>query len=379
MGRNRSKRTLFVLACYDWMRDYAMSVVGRLFTDNCHVVAVLEQPSKAADFARFPGDKVTIIEMPGNAIARRAFVIYPLPLIRAINRIIKEKEIELVYSVTIDTWLSRFLPRLQRHIPVLYTIHNAIAHETVRESLLKRINHHLLFAAPANRLVKKMKWTVTNSVCQQTYLRNHFPAHTVHFMPFPSLVNKTIATGDTPVAELEGKERYILFFGRIELYKGVHLLYDAYRQHPELHSLPLVIAGSGNIYFEHDESDNIVFVNRFIADEEVARLFSRAAVVVYPYTSATQSGVLSIASYFDVPMVIGDVPYFREVASGKPGIEIVDAADSDLLAQAITKMAESGTGSRPLYNEAYSEISYKQHFDEIADDTINAFKLWKSR
>ena len=62
-----------------------------------------------------------------------------------------------------------------------------------------------------------------------------------------------------------------------------------------------------------------------------------------------------------------------------PGIEIVDAADSTLLAKAITKMAESGTGSRPLYNEAYSEISYKQHFDEIADDTINAFKLWKSR
>ena len=57
---------------------------------------------------------------------------------------------------------------------------------------------------------------------------------------------------------------------------------------------------------------------RFIKDSEVRDLFSRAAVVVYPYISATQSGVTSIASYFDKPMVLSDLPFWLAQFSVAP-------------------------------------------------------------
>ena len=68
------------------------------------------------------------------------------------------------------------------------------------------------------------------------------------------------------------------------------------------------------------EQRDIVLINRFVDDKEVRDLFSKAAVVVYPYISATQSGVISIASYFKKPIVLSDVPYFKEVASGYDGV-----------------------------------------------------------
>ena len=90
-------------------------------------------------------------------------------------------------------------------------------------------------------------------------------------------------------------KEYILFFGTVDKYKGVDLLVDAYCN-LTCKSLKLVIAGRGFDIETHNE--NIIRINRFIEDEEVAYLFKKAKFIVYPYRSATMSGVLSLAYYF---------------------------------------------------------------------------------
>jgi len=40
--------------------------------------------------------------------------------------------------------------------------------------------------------------------------------------------------------------------------------------------------------------------------------------VVFPYISATQSGVLSLACYFRKPALVSDVPFFMEHVSRSP-------------------------------------------------------------
>ena len=150
---------------------------------------------------------------------------------------------------------------------------------------------------------------------------------------------------------------YILFFGNLQLYKGVHVLYEAYLSHPELQSLPLVIAGSGYIYFKRQkkENGNIIFINRYIDDSELKDLFSRAAVVVYPYISATQSGVTSIASYFGKPMVLSDLPFFKQTCEGYQGIEFFPTDDSEALAAAIQRSLQAQqANTRLLYDSQYA-------------------------
>jgi len=157
------------------------------------------------------------------------------------------------------------------------------------------------------------------------------------------------------VAELKDvPDGYILFFGTVQLYKGVHLLYDAYIHHPELNSRPLVVAGAGTAYFKRENDDNAIFINRFMEDSELRDLFSRAAVVVYPYISATQSGVTSIASYFGKPMVLSDLPFFKQTCDGSEGVEFFSSGDSEALAAAIGRCLQSPSSSSGLYQRVYS-------------------------
>ena len=170
---------------------------------------------------------------------------------------------------------------------------------------------------------------------------------------------------------------YILFFGNLQLYKGVHLLYEAYRSHRELQQHPLVIAGAGYVYFERKSEDEkfLIFINRFIDDSELRDLFSRAAVVVYPYISATQSGVASIASYFDKPMVLSDLPFFKQSCDGCPGVEFFTTGDSESLSAAITRSLQSpGASTRPLYDREYTSEALRSTLNHILSQILMSRK-----
>ena len=46
----------------------------------------------------------------------------------------------------------------------------------------------------------------------------------------------------------------------------------------------------------------VTFINKYVPDQEVYQYFSCSDVVVLPYKTASQSGVLQIAYNFDIPI-----------------------------------------------------------------------------
>ena len=121
----------------------------------------------------------------------------------------------------------------------------------------------------------------TASNTQEKELKAMFPHKNIYYFDFPSLVNSTIITGQSSPLELAGKNNYVLYFGRIEKYKGVDLAYRVFTESTALKNVTLVIAGSGDIYFPRNlnKEDNIIFINRYINDDEVAYLFKNALVI----------------------------------------------------------------------------------------------------
>lgn len=94
-----------------------------------------------------------------------------------------------------------------------------------------------------------------------------------------------------------------LFFGRILPYKGLDLLIQAIEDIPEI---KLLIAGEGDIssylpLMKHPERYEIV--NRYISEKEVPKFFERSQLVVLPYRSATQSGIIPIAYSLSRPVI----------------------------------------------------------------------------
>jgi len=142
-------------------------------------------------------------------------------------------------------------------------------------------------------------------ILQEHPLYNHFGEKT----------NKQFAIEQL---NLDPTKKTLLFFGLIRDYKGLDLLITAMSLLDE--SYQLIIAGEcyGDFgkYRQAIESSpacsRIKVLNRYIADNEVPLLFSAADLLVTPYRSATQSGVIPIAYHFDLPVLATDVGGLKE-------------------------------------------------------------------
>ena len=123
--------------------------------------------------------------------------------------------------------------------------------------------------------------------------------------------------------EIAVEKDFLLFFGRIDKYKGIERLLKAYRN-VSLNALPLVIAGGGQ--FTDTESllikscNNLTVINRYIGDGEMKWLFKHMTAAVLPYIEATQSGIIPIAYLFGKPVIVSNVPGLTQfVIDGETG------------------------------------------------------------
>jgi glycosyltransferase involved in cell wall biosynthesis len=120
---------------------------------------------------------------------------------------------------------------------------------------------------------------------------------------------------------LRDTQKSILFFGRISPYKGIHILLAAMKSLHQIHpEVKLIIAGSGEYYFdktEFEQLDYIDFRNRYIPNEELVRLIQDSMFIVCPYTDATQSGVIMTSYAFCKPVVASDVGGLAEMVLDK--------------------------------------------------------------
>lgn len=98
-----------------------------------------------------------------------------------------------------------------------------------------------------------------------------------------------------------------LFFGRIEKYKGLDVLLDAYEKVKQMYPVSLTIIGRGELA-DYEERlarlEDVTVVNRYIADNEVKSCFTGPKLfLIIPYRDATQSGPIVIAQRYGVPII----------------------------------------------------------------------------
>lgn len=99
----------------------------------------------------------------------------------------------------------------------------------------------------------------------------------------------------------------ILYFGRIEYYKGLDILLKAFKIIEEkTDHVKLEIWGSGNLEQYADlinNVENIHIENRWIDEEEIINVFKNSHICILPYRQASQSGIVGIASRAGMPIV----------------------------------------------------------------------------
>ncbi len=90
----------------------------------------------------------------------------------------------------------------------------------------------------------------------------------------------------------------------------------------------------------------------------MSNLFNNAKAVVYPYLSATQSGVLTLAFYFGTPLLASDVPFFKElIDNGVNGMLFLNG-DVDSLRVSLLELLNNDTFSMSNNEKEF----YKTHY-----------------
>lgn len=146
----------------------------------------------------------------------------------------------------------------------------------------------------------------------------------------------------------------ILFLGRIVRYKGLELLIDAYRKASKSSAIPLrlVVAGEGPLDPGHLADPTITIINRYLSDDDIAKLLREADILVLPYIEASQSGVAAAATAAALPIVHTPVNGLVEQLATYGAIASREVS-ADALAETLTALATNPDLYRSLSQRQY--------------------------
>jgi len=163
-----------------------------------------------------------------------------------------------------------------------------------------------------------------------------------------------------PKQDAPAREPAAVFFGRFEPYKGIGTLLEAWTKVPEPYRLLLVGPGELSVT-ERGLLENlggrVELHNRFVSDNEVGHLLSRAHVMVLPYTQVTQSALPAIGAGLGLVVVASDLDGFRDEITASGGI-LVDPNSAPALAEGIKRAfsMEAKPASAPSFHEVSEEL-----------------------
>jgi glycosyltransferase involved in cell wall biosynthesis len=261
-----------------------------------------------------------------------------------------------------------------KHIPLVLTVHDPYQHP----GLPKLVSWSQDFTQ--SRFSRKAgKIIVHGPMMRSLYLRKY---------PFVDQANVVdLPVGDlsvgcfskpAPPAEIAPKEKYeILFFGNIQPNKGVDFLV---RAEPYIAAVMdnfiIKIIGQGDVTKAEKliiNKSHFEIRNVFVSQAEMAGYFQSADVVVLPYLSATQSGIIPLAYSAGKPVVAtrtGGLP--DVVQDGTTGL-LVEPGDEKALAKAIITLLRDDPLRKRMGENALAYCAEKLSWTGISAATYELY------
>ncbi len=282
-------------------------------------------------------------------------------------------------KVIIQWWHPYFAPCYRiltgvlkkARIPVTFICHNIFPHERfvldrkLTRMALKNGDKYILHAnGEVNDLLSIKKDADYKVQVHPTYSAFNFED-----------LDKETARGRLGIGK---DERVMLFFGFVREYKGLKHLIKAMdilkRGRYKDGGMPrlLIVGDFGGKKDEYLElindcnvGEDITIEDGYVPDREVGKYFAASDVVVLPYESATQSGIVQIAYGFRKPVIVTRVGGLPEVVDDNVTGLIVEPFDDNALSDAIYGYFEED--KQETFTRGIAEREYRFSWDRMAE------------
>lgn len=277
--------------------------------------------------------------------------------------------------VVVQWWHPYFAPcywllcKLLKNIRILFVCHNVFPHERF----------------PMDRLLAKM--TLRQGDCYivqskmdaddlQTIIENPVYKQTVHPTYNAFKIEDMSKEEGRKRLNIDTNKKVLLFFGFIREYKGLKYLIQSMSEIVnKMDDCELLVVGD----FANEEEkaeyelliqkcgvqNQIKIYGGYIPDKEVEKFFVASDLVVLPYISATQSGIVQIAYGFEKPVVVTNVGGLPDVVTdGKTGY-VVEEKNPKQLANAIVTYFEENKEDEFVAN--VKSEAYRFSWDRIVE------------
>ena len=262
-------------------------------------------------------DHTWLVDCPKRpGVEKKTFDLHTLHSV--ITRIKKEK-FDAIYFESLHVWNVAIMVALGKKVYKYQVIHEVIPHEG--DSQVKGVDF-------MNKVICKTADTIV--LRNQKYVQDMVDQYKVD----PSRVKYLELWRRYPEFTPPVHSGHVLFFGRINPYKGADNLLEIVRLCPEItfDVVGRVDPQMEAVVEELRKEKNAHLNNGYVSDEEMREAFVNADWAIVPYNSASQSGIIIDAYKYSRPVIAFNVGAIAEqVDDGKSGY-LVGAGDNKAFA-----------------------------------------------
>lgn len=273
-------------------------------------------------------DHTWLVDCPKRpGIEKKTFDIHTL---HSIIRRIKKEKFDAIYFESLHVWNVAIMLALGKKVHKYQVIHEVIPHEG--NSQVKGVDF-------MNKVICKTADTIV--LRNQKYVQDMIDQYKVE----PNRVKYLELWRRYPEFTEPAHSGHVLFFGRINPYKGADNLLEIVRLCPEItfDVVGRVDPQMEAVVEELRKEKNAHLNTEYVSDEEMREAFVNCDWAIVPYNSASQSGIIIDAYKYSRPVIAFNVGAISEqIDNGKSGY-LVEAGDNGAFAAKLQEAVQMAT------------------------------------
>lgn len=283
----------------------------------------------------------------------------------------------LMEVCSVEHCVVKIMKLLSNQTQIVLTIHNVYPHTFIDKKKMAYAKRFLRFKPLINEYIVHTEETKAEVIRdfrideEKIKVVHHGIFSPRNFTPTKNVIDEQNVT--------------FIMYGNLSEYKGVDIFVEAIKELPEQYKKKIhgVIAGEMQNKelckkLQSESKDlNIDWYPYFLSDKELYERIDKANVIVLPYKSISQSGVLLLALFFRRYIITSDLTSFKETLHGFSDDMFFKSENPTSLAQLIIKYVD-GKIDFERQMKVINNLNEKYSWVETAKNTIKAYKTVKN-